>query len=52
METLLLSREEIARRAREWYDKHIRSQVETPENIGRMVVINIERIGYKVAATL
>jgi hypothetical protein len=42
METLLLSREEIARRAREWYDKHIRSQVETPENIGRMVVIDIE----------
>ncbi|MBC8139397.1 MAG: hypothetical protein H8F28_26265 [Fibrella sp.] len=42
METLLLSREEIARRATTLYEDSIRSQVETPENIGKMVVIDAE----------
>ncbi len=42
METLLLSREEIARRATALYENAIRSQVETSENIGKMVVIDTE----------
>lgn len=42
METLLLSREEVARWASELYEQGIRQQVETPENIGKMVIIDIE----------
>ena len=39
---LLLSREEVARRAQDLYDSAIRPQVEKPENVGKMVVIDIE----------
>ena len=39
---LLLSREEVARRAQALYDQTIRQQVETPDNIGKIVVIDIE----------
>ena len=42
METLLLSREEVARRAKLLYQETIREQVETEENIGKMVIIDIE----------
>ena len=42
MQTLLLSREEVARRAKALYEQSIRAQVETEENIGRMVIIDIE----------
>ena len=37
MQTILLSREEVARRARQLYKNSIRQQVETGENIGKMV---------------
>ena len=48
METLLLSREEVARRAKELYERNIRAQVETEENIGRMVVIDVEKGDFAV----
>ena len=51
MQTILLSREEVARRARQLYESSIRQHVETEENIGKMVVINIETGEYEVDPT-
>lgn len=42
------SGEEIVRRGEELYDKSIRAQVETEENIGKIVSINIETGDYAV----
>jgi hypothetical protein len=44
VQTILLSREEVARRARELYGDSIRAQVEVAENIGKMVIIDIETL--------
>jgi hypothetical protein len=59
MDTLLLSREEVGRRAMALYEESIRSQVETPENIGKMVIIDVEtgnwsvdELGFDSAAAL
>ncbi len=51
METLLLSREEVARRAKALYEQSIRAQVETEENIGKMVIIDIETGDFEVDET-
>jgi hypothetical protein len=51
MQTILLSREEVARRARQLYKNSIRQQVETGENIGKMVIIDFESGDYKVDDT-
>jgi hypothetical protein len=51
MQTILLSREEVARRARQLYKNSIRQQVETNENIGKMVIIDFESGDYKVDET-
>ena len=51
MQTIILSREEVARRAREFYKNSIRQQVETNENIGKMVIIDFESGDYKVDET-
>ena len=51
MQTILLSREEVARRARQLYKNSIRQQVETDENIGNMVIIDFESGDYKVDET-
>jgi hypothetical protein len=51
MPTILLSREEMARRARLLYKNSIRQQVETDENIGKMVIIDFESGDYKVDET-
>ena len=51
MQTILLSREEVARRARQLYKNSIRQQVETDENIGKMVIIDCESGDYKVDET-
>ncbi len=55
MQTILLSREEVARRARQLYESSIREQVEVAENIGKMVIIDIEtgdrsvaQLGYSI----
>jgi hypothetical protein len=37
-----LNSEEIARRGKELYEQVIRNQVETPENIGTIISINVE----------
>ncbi len=50
METLLLSREEVALRAKAIYESSIRAQVETSENIGKMVIIDIETGAFAVDA--
>jgi len=51
MQAILLSREEVARRAKELYEKGIRKQVEVEENVGKMVIIDIETGDYEVDKT-
>lgn len=51
MQTILLSREEVARRARQLYESSIRQQVELEDNIGKMVIIDIETGAYEVDET-
>jgi hypothetical protein len=51
VQSILLSREEVARRAKELYKNSIRQQVETEENIGKMVIIDIETGEYAVDKT-
>ena len=46
------SDEEITQRGKELYDSQIRSQVETPENIGKIVSINIETGEYEIGDDL
>ncbi|MEH2310978.1 MAG: hypothetical protein V7K35_06035 [Nostoc sp.] len=48
MQSILLSREEVARRAKELYENGIRQQVEREENIGKMVIIDIETGEYAI----
>ena len=47
----LLSKEEIAERGNSLYASTIRTQVETSENIGKMVVIDVETGDYGVDRT-
>ena len=51
MQTILLSREEVARRAKQLYESGIREQVEVEENLGKMVIIDIETGDYEVDET-
>ena len=51
MQAILLSREEVARRAKQLYESSIRQKVETKENIGKMVIIDIETGDYEVDKT-
>jgi hypothetical protein len=46
------SREEIADRGQEIYEKTIRPQVETTENIGKIISINIETGEYEIGDDL
>lgn len=46
------SDEEITQRGKELYDSQIRSQIETPENIGKIVSINIETGEYEIGDDL
>jgi hypothetical protein len=48
MEHPRYSLEEIGRRGQELYAQQIRAQVETPKNIGKQVVIDIETGEYEV----
>lgn len=50
MQAILLSREEVARPAKQLYESNIRQKVETEENIGKMIVIDIETGDYEVDA--
>lgn len=49
METLLLSYEEVGKIAEQLYQNSIRAAVETPDNIGKMVVIDIGTGDYYVS---
>jgi uncharacterized surface anchored protein len=48
MQAILLSREEVARHAKQLYESSIRQKVETEENIGKMIIIDIETGDYEV----
>lgn len=41
--------EDIARRGEAWYENHLRAAVETPENIGKMVTIDVDTGEYAIA---
>ncbi len=51
MQAIRLSREEVARRAKQLYESRIRQNVETEENIGKMVIIDIETGDYEIDQT-
>ncbi|MEI6329933.1 MAG: hypothetical protein ACOYMQ_18700 [Pseudanabaena sp.] len=51
MQAIFLSREEVAHRARQLYENSIRQKVETEENIGKMVIVDIETGAYEVDKT-
>ncbi len=51
MQTILLSHEEVARVANQLYESIIRQQIESVENIGKMVIIDIETGNYEVDKT-
>ena len=48
MQTILLSHEEVGRLAEKLYEGGIRQKVESEENIGKMVIIDIETGDYEV----
>ncbi len=51
MQAILLSSEEVAKRAYRIYESKIRQEVEIEENIGKMVIINVETGDYEVDKT-
>ena len=51
MQMVTLSREEVARLGKALYIERIRSQVETDENIGKMVIIDIDPLHPTVPVT-
>jgi len=48
MEPIRLSREEVGQRGEALYEQKIRAAVETEENIGKMVIIDVETGEYEV----
>ena len=48
METLVLTREEVARQGKALYQERIRAQVDTPENLGKMAIIDIETGDFEI----
>lgn len=47
-----LNKEEIAQRGKELYETRIRTQVETAENIGKIISIDVETGDYEIADDL
>lgn len=43
-----LNDEEIIQRDKELYEKYIRAKVETVENIGKLISINVETCEYEI----
>jgi len=43
-----LTSEEVGRRADELYETHIRAQVETEDNLGKLIVIDLETGEYEI----
>lgn len=52
MSDLKLSDEEIVRRGQEWYENCIRPHVETAENIGKLISIDVETGEYEIGDDL
>lgn len=48
MQTILWSREEVPPRAKHLYESNIRPKIDLEENVGKMVIIDIETGNYKV----
>jgi hypothetical protein len=48
MNAILLGREEVTRQANALYESGIRALVETADNIGKMVIIDIETGDYAI----
>lgn len=48
MPHLVFSNEEIDQRGQNWYYQHIRALVETPDNLGKQIVIDIETGDYEI----
>ncbi len=51
MTTVKMSGDEVARRGKALYEENIRAKVETNENIGKIVVIDVETGEYGVDTT-
>ena len=51
MQSLFWTVEEVARRAREFYENGIRQQVEHGDNIGKMITIDAETGEYRIDKT-
>jgi hypothetical protein len=51
MQSLFWSVEEVARRAKHFYENGIRQQVESGDNIGQMIVIDAETGEYGIDPT-
>ncbi|AFY41452.1 hypothetical protein [Nostoc sp. PCC 7107] len=47
-----LSNQEVSRRGKELYEKSIRATVETQENIGKIISINVETGDYEIGDDL
>ncbi len=47
-----LSSQEVARRGKELYERSIRTKVETEENIGKIISINVETGDYEIGDDL
>jgi uncharacterized membrane protein len=48
MQAILLSSEEVAKCANKLYESKIRQEVETKDNIGKMIIIDIETGEYEI----
>ncbi|HSF76852.1 MAG TPA: hypothetical protein VLA84_23870 [Microcoleus sp.] len=48
MQTILWDREEVPRRAKHLYESSIRPKIDLQENVGKMVIMDIETGDYKV----
>jgi hypothetical protein len=48
MQSILLSNEEVAKLANQLYESKILQTVETSENTGKMVIIDVETGDYEV----
>ncbi len=50
MPTRRLCREELWERGDDWYENHIRPVVETKENIGKLIHIDVESGDYEIGS--
>jgi hypothetical protein len=48
MNVALLSREAVAAQGEHWYKTKIRAEVQTEENIGKMIMIDVETGDYEL----